>query len=115
MRRQVALWGLPADEPLAAVRRELSRRAVPHVIIDQRGSCYCVELDAIGALFVRVCETAPLQRHLFAWADVAECFVMNRPSTMWSNWQSRALTVQPGKVQVSYLSKTAARTALLGR
>jgi glutathione synthase/RimK-type ligase-like ATP-grasp enzyme len=86
MRYQVALWGLPADEPLEAVRVELIRRSVPHVVIDQRDRCHPVELDAIGALFVRVCETAPLQRHLFAWADVAECFVMNRPSTMWSNW-----------------------------
>jgi glutathione synthase/RimK-type ligase-like ATP-grasp enzyme len=86
MRRQVALWGLPADEPLEAVRLELSRRDVPHVVIDQRDSDHPVELDAIGALYVRVCESAPLQHHLFAWADVAEGLVINRPSTMWSNW-----------------------------
>ena len=86
MRRQVALWGLPSDEPLEAVRLELRRRDVPHVIIDQRDNRQPVELDAIGALFVRVHASAPLQHYLFAWADVADGLVMNRPSAMWSNW-----------------------------
>lgn len=86
MRIQVALWGLPGDEPLEAVRLELSRRSVPHVLLDQRDLHQPVELDAIGALFVRICDRTPVAPDLFAWADVAEGFVMNRPSAMWSNW-----------------------------
>ena len=86
MRRHVALWGLPEDGPLKAVRRELSRHGVPHVMLDQREMRQPADVDAIGALFVRIYDTAPLEQRLFAWADVAPGMVVNRPSAMSSNW-----------------------------
>lgn len=86
MRRQVALWGLPGDGPLEAVRRELSRHCVPYRMLDQRDTPQPIDVDAIGALFVRIDETAPVDRFLFAWADDASRLILNRPSAMSSNW-----------------------------
>jgi hypothetical protein len=71
--RRVALWGLPEDEPLEAVRRELSRRAVPYLMLNQRNAHQLemdldtargvsgglrlggqrVELEEVGAIFAR--------------------------------------------------------------
>ena len=85
MRREIALWGLPSDGPLEAVRLELSQRRIPYRMLDQRDT-QPIDLDAIGALFVRVYESSPVDRFLFAWADVAKRLVLNRPAAMSSNW-----------------------------
>jgi glutathione synthase/RimK-type ligase-like ATP-grasp enzyme len=70
--RQVLLWGLPQDQDLNAVRGELSRRDVPHLLLDQREAhrmhldlcanhvsgrlrlgAQRIDLDDVGAIFVR--------------------------------------------------------------
>jgi glutathione synthase/RimK-type ligase-like ATP-grasp enzyme len=69
----VLLWGLPGDDPLAVVRRELNRLGAPVLLLDQRDvlrtSVYlradpavhgwvtvgavAVDLDAVGAAYLR--------------------------------------------------------------
>jgi len=115
------LWGLSGDAALDSVRRELVRRAAPHVVLDQRHirgvrcdfnvatsmtgrlvlNRQLVDIDEIGAIFVRpydirhvlressdveaLCGAVILTRQLFAWMDVADGLVVNRPSAMISN------------------------------
>jgi glutathione synthase/RimK-type ligase-like ATP-grasp enzyme len=125
MRRRVMLWGLSGDQPLDAVRRELDRRDVPHVFLDQRQIHHArfdlrtaegitghialehqeIDIGEISAIFVRPYDigqvlresrdTAPdaaaqyaaaaLEQRLFAWTDIADVLVINRPSAMFSN------------------------------
>ena len=88
MKRKVALWGMPEDEPLQAVRRELSQRSAPYVMLDQAES-----IEEVGAVFVRPREvrSIELEQRLFVWADIAPILVMNRTSAGASNgskpWQ----------------------------
>lgn len=73
MKRQIVLWGLAQDEVLNAVRVELNRRTMPHLVLDQREAHRMhldldvgldvsgrlrmganeVGLDDVGAIFVR--------------------------------------------------------------
>lgn len=124
MRRQILLWGLMQDPPLSAVRDELSRREVPHLLLDQReayrmhidlDTSYAasgrlrlgaqqIDLDDIGAVFVRPrdirevlrrqgdmpgtqshAQAMAVERGLFVWTDIANAYVINRPSVMVSN------------------------------
>ena len=117
---------LSGDTPFDSVRRELTRRDVPHVVLDQRNvqqvqfdlstadgmagrlavDGHVVELDEIGAIFVRpydIREVVPgssgttsdiealhaavaVEQRLCAWAEIADARVINRPSAMASNW-----------------------------
>lgn len=119
------LWGLSGDPPFDAVRRELARRDVPHVVLDQRTlrrarfelrtfgratgrvalEHEVVDTDEIGSIFVRpydirqvVQESSEwstdtedhqaaitLQQQLFAWTEVGDAVMINRPSAMASN------------------------------
>jgi glutathione synthase/RimK-type ligase-like ATP-grasp enzyme len=119
------LWGLSGDPPFDAVRRELARRDVPHVVLDQRSARpprldvstadgitgrltlehHVVDIEDIGAIFVRpydIRQALPgsadmsadaaakrtavaVEQQLFAWTDIADARVLNRPSAMASN------------------------------
>jgi glutathione synthase/RimK-type ligase-like ATP-grasp enzyme len=118
------LWGLSGDTPFDSVRRELTRRDVPHVVLDQRNvqqvqfdlstengatgrlaaDGQVVELDEIGAIFVRpyairevpASSATPsdveaqrtalaLEQRLCAWTEIVDARVINRPSAMASN------------------------------
>jgi glutathione synthase/RimK-type ligase-like ATP-grasp enzyme len=119
------LWGLSGDPPFDAVRRELARREVPHVVLDQRDmrqvrfdltttegiagrlalDDQVVAIDEVSAIFARpydirhvfrefsdarsAAETqrraVALGHQLFAWADIADARVINRPSAIASN------------------------------
>lgn len=119
------LWGLSGDAPFDGVHRELVRRDVPLVVLDQRRlrgvrtECHgppgtamtlvlsdeTVALDEIGAVFIRPFDirlvvrelsahwrnadareaAAALHHELFAWTEIADALVVNRPSSMVSN------------------------------
>ena len=105
MKRGIALWGLPEEESIRAVAGELSRRGVPHLVIDQRQSRRSrLDVSGIEVVFARPTNLRKLlldegeapdslsyrralgfERDLFAWADMTPIRVINRPSAAASN------------------------------
>lgn len=108
------LWGLPTNRAVDAVRRELARRDVPHLLLDQQDAYRVnidldtthgvsgqlqlgtqqIDLNEIAAIFVRPsdmrgtqwhAQAIELQRRLFVWCEIANALVVNRPSAMMSN------------------------------
>lgn len=102
-RRRVMLWGLSGDPPFDAIRRELARVGAPHVVLDQRTmEDDPIDPAGVGAIFLRpydarlvrddvstdyatIQAAQACQFERFAWAEVADALVINRPSAMASN------------------------------
>lgn len=114
----ILLWGPPADPPLTAVLTELLRRRTPVGVIDTasttpyalrmeldgelRGSLTLgdrqVALEDVGGLYLRPVaperrpEAVELHEALWAFSEVTEATVLNRPEAMAGNgckpWQA---------------------------
>jgi glutathione synthase/RimK-type ligase-like ATP-grasp enzyme len=112
MTAEILLWGLSGDVPTMSVLRALAERRVPHRFLDQRRP-HCARfvasaepcagrleiegealaLEKIGAVYARpqevprsVQRTAlTLNSQLYAWMEMTDAYVVNRPSAAWSN------------------------------
>lgn len=101
MRRRVMVWGLSGDPPFDAVCRELARSRTPSVVVDQRRDAPQDVADAAALFFrahdpvgvddrLRFDREALRRAHvdhfaLLARVEIADAFVVNRPSAMATN------------------------------
>jgi glutathione synthase/RimK-type ligase-like ATP-grasp enzyme len=92
----ILCWGLSGDEPIEAVMGALRARRIAHDFVDQRVLEHlgfdAEAFESIGAAYVRprfLRQTSReghiTERKLYAWAEMAAAFVVNRPSASASN------------------------------